>query len=500
MPAEPASPKPTRFEYPPLGKPYLLAFDQNNPAFPIIAVHLDPRVGAGMTVPALFSACPYQGYTALVFVGEKTVEEGTRVMRTYRILPGATVVGATIDIPDPRDERFMLNDNESTTTQTVKAGTAPTNPGPTAYGSTSEVKPVDDATSTETNNASSKGYQNTLTASVATEETKMGVATVTETQSVTGLTADTGLLVVESTVEARGLGWQLKRTTARSSWGWIYGSHVDPRTNIVGSIAKTYVANSAGNVAAIAAGPQTINGMTFGNTEDMVVTDYQEYDEQKTILLVTVFSATQIAALTEATIVEGSYPLPPTLTGVVVHNDTSSWAYAYTGANYSWQLDIPINGQLELKWSPPPTKLIGIKTRTYHIGAPSASGLTQIISATGEIVILSATIRSKQDAWANATDSGSSAAGSVNSEYGLIHVPECFVDATTVFGSLPAPSIPTVTLSGYTVVFSSLTGNAGFATNIASSSPVSMPATIVEAASEKQDLNIYILDVITWTT
>lgn len=423
-------------------------------------------------------------------------------MRTYRILPGATTAVATIEIPDPRDERFMLNDDDSETRQTVAAGTAPTNPGPTAYGSSSTVTEVDDATAQEVNKTRSSGYTSTLTGSVATEETKMGVATVTETQSVSGLTADTGMLVISSTVEARGLGWQKKTTISRASWGWIYGSHVDPRTNIVGSIAKTYVANSLSNTASILTGPQTINGMMFGASGDMIVTDYQEYDEEKTILIVSVFSSSQITSLSETTTIEGDYPIPPTLTGVVVHNDTATWAYAYSSdANYSWQLDIPINGQLELVWSHPAVKLIGSKVRTYWIGPPSpASGVTIIIPASGEIVILAATLRAKQDSWANSTDAGSAAAGSVNSEYGLIHVPECLVNASTVFMSLPSPVIPTVTLSGNTVVYSALSGHAGFSTNIASSSPTSMPATIIEEATEKQELNIYIRDVITWAT
>jgi hypothetical protein len=94
VPQPPSSPKLPRLEYPPLGKPYLLGFDQDNTSFPIVGVHLDPRVGLGQTAPALGSACPYATYSSLVFVRQTTVEEGTRVMRQYQIVPGPTMSGS----------------------------------------------------------------------------------------------------------------------------------------------------------------------------------------------------------------------------------------------------------------------------------------------------------------------------------------------------------------------------------------------------------------------
>jgi hypothetical protein len=439
-----------------VGDVYVLEYDQNASGFPAVAINREPNAGLGMVVPAFNSLAP-AGLRCLGITGdlstlgyyfsERKVLAGARLVQDiYRQFPGSWAFSRAIDA-------------ETDIIGYIAKGLVPNAEGNQAGQFTGPV--------------------------VVNGKSFGGGITITLSSGGTGYTSATTIAFTGGTFTVAAAAVPI------IAGGVIVGFYFLSPGNYTVKPTGIVITDTGGGTGAAG---------TLSFTGDLVVVEYEPMDASRDVILVTTFSATQIAGLSETTITSGNYPIPPTLLGIAIHDDSSDWAYAFSdGANYSWQIEIGIEGVIEKIWSFPPEKLVGTITKTYHLGPPSVPSQTQIIASSGEIIMLGAGLRSKQDAWQNDSSTGASAAGSVDKRYGSIGIEKCLVNATSVFANLPAPNIPTVNYDGYDIYWSALSGTPGFSTNIGNSTPKCRPTKITEAATAKQKFSIYEMQVITWT-
>ena len=93
-------PPPAKLELPPLGKFFVIGYDNADTAFPIVAVHYDPEQGLGQTVPNIGSAAPPGAVCSgapnfpgsYSFVGATQVAEYRRWQWVYQILPSDVLI------------------------------------------------------------------------------------------------------------------------------------------------------------------------------------------------------------------------------------------------------------------------------------------------------------------------------------------------------------------------------------------------------------------------
>jgi hypothetical protein len=473
---------------------FVQGYDQDDTDFPILGVVRDPKAGLGLTPPELGDTDSFPAnsqYTAAQgfrFVGVKVTDWEERVLWTYRILPGAW--GAA---------KETAAEDGVTITAVERVNVAAN----IAYGDTSAsgVNTV----------VTSEPIDNYLAKEIRTTRPIAGPAYTLLNYSDRGDATSEAIQYVDpgSTLPSEAFGIAVKRepltlhqsrqTTATTpAYGWIYGSIVDAETNITGNIAKTFVAASQANQAAVLTGPQTINGKTFGVTGDMVVVEYQEYtDIQMQMLLVTVFPKASVSAQSQSMPFFGSFPIPPQLTGVYFLQDPASSSSTGSGtANWSDEVTVSWDAEVAMTFIPYPEKLQAVRNRYYSIGEPTPPTPTFIRPAFGEFTVEGGEYHLSQSSWSTDTSSGNSQGVGKSVRYKFREIPPCLFQSTLVFNSPgsfhPTGTFPTVALTSAT---------AGITGYIENSVPgiFNSGDTITEYAVEKGRYNLYIMDVNVYT-
>jgi len=279
-------------------------------------------------------------------------------------------------------------------------------------------------------------------------------------------------------------------------YGWMYSSLIDAETGIIGNVAKTFVAASQDNKAAMYIGPAGFSGNTFGDTGDLVVFEFQESSNiNEQIVVVTVFSLSQIIGLSQVTSITGNYPIPQQLVAIVGYADESTTLGEAEGDNFDVQVRMEWDGDIALFFYEPPTKLVGTLTRTYGIGPITPPTATQLSPVSGDAIVVGGSQDIKVDEWS--TDSGNGGAyvytQSVRNK--VLRIDKCLCDSS-MFPSVIA-SLPTPVVSGSSAQIAA--ANASIDLILGSSSPKYIPSTITDYDQRKQRFELYAQDQITWT-
>jgi len=85
-------------ELPPLDKFVVSGYAEGDPAYPIVIVVKDSRVG-GYTAPTMLTACPDSRFSTHIFLGTTPTNIDNRVIWTYEILPGPSLTSIRYDVP-----------------------------------------------------------------------------------------------------------------------------------------------------------------------------------------------------------------------------------------------------------------------------------------------------------------------------------------------------------------------------------------------------------------
>ena len=199
---------------------------------------------AGLTEPAAGSADPVHADLKLVAHSQINLEDPilnalfVGVRRTYEKIPGPSQAGQKIG-GDHR-LRFAKDGETTTTTQTVAYGTEPSD-GPLVISSNVQPASSIEATITTVTATGWVPLVGTLSYVLGTK------GTVTETYDPSGeQTADTGLLIAESSVAGYADGSSVKRTVSVAAHPTLTGSRWDDelKTSIVYTETRVAPANA----------------------------------------------------------------------------------------------------------------------------------------------------------------------------------------------------------------------------------------------------------------
>ena len=480
------------------GAPFVIGYDQGNIGFPIVAIQYDQQVGPGQTRPPLGTpapagtACPGAPNfpASYVFVGATTLIAERKMQWVYRMLPGAWSAAKETPDPDGAIVTTITRDN-------IGSNIIPQDLLSGGVNTITSAEPIDAFLAKE----------------IQTSRPIDGTAFPTKSYSDRGdaITINTQYVNPQETPPARAYGVdvtrqpgtlnQAKQTVVTTPlYGWSESSNIDPETNITGNISKTFVASSPSNTAGQYTGPEVVNGRTFGSSGDLVVVEYQEYenniDEQ--LLLVTVFKLLNVEAQSQATPFFGRCRIPPQLLVVQAFQDpASSNSVGSSGANWSDEVTVSWDAEIGLTFGTYPEEMEAVRTRTYSIGTPSLLPTpTEIRPALGNIVVDGGEYHVSQSQWSNDSSSGYSLGTGKSTRYKFRDIPPCLC---AISGDITSPGTFNTFGSGTNYGLTSAT--AGITGFIAASVPRQFNSgdTVTKYATAKMRYDLYALDTEVYT-